>query len=107
MKIPNVKAMIAKVMTAGLVAGALMLAAPGQAQAQGFSVGVQFGGPHYGYAAPGYYPRRDWEREEFARREAFARQQAFERQQAFARHDEWQRGRRFDRPNGGYGFYGR
>ena len=41
----TLKAMVAKVMTAGLVAGALVLAAPAKAEAQQFVVGVQVGRP--------------------------------------------------------------
>ena len=102
MKIPNVKAMVAKGLTIGMVAGALMLAGPAKAQAQAFGVGVQFGGPHFGYAGPGFvgpgygpafYARRGWEREEFARR------------QAFLRHEEW--AHRFGPPVGRFGYYGR
>lgn len=75
MTITNVKAMVAKVMTVGLLAGAVMMAAPAKAQAQGFAVGVQVGYPHYGY-----YPRDRYE---------------FDRRQAFIRHEEWVHGRRF------------
>ncbi len=83
MKRSNVKSMVAKVMTVGLLAGAFVMAAPVKAQAQGFDLGVQIGYPHYDYGHRDY-----WEHE---RREAFARQQAFERQQAFLRHEEWER----------------
>ncbi len=60
MKLSNVKAMVLKGVTAGLLAGAFALAAPAKADAQ---VVVQVGHPHYAYgyrgpvvyAAPGYY----------------------------------------------------
>jgi hypothetical protein len=97
MKIPNVKAMVAKAVTVGMVAGALMLAGPTKAQAQQFGFGVQFGGPRYVQPAPGFWARRAWEREQIARREAAIR------------HEEWVRAHRFEgRPHGGgYGYYGR
>jgi hypothetical protein len=80
MTIANVKGMVAKVMLAGLAAGALLAIAPAKAEAQGFGVGVRFG-----YPAPVFvsaYPRRDF---------------AFERREAFLRHEEWERAHRFDR----------
>ena len=96
MKIANVvnaksfKAMVAKVFTVGLLAGAVSIAAPTKAQAQ-VSFGVRVGpargyyGPAYrrpvvvapapvygGYYAPGFYgPRYDhyaWDRRHFDRR---------------------------------------
>jgi hypothetical protein len=81
MKIANVKAMVAKGVTVGLLAGAFALAAPAKADAQQFAVGVQIGYPHYDYARRGYYdhPRFVQER----------------------RHDEWARSRYH------YGYYGR
>jgi hypothetical protein len=51
MKITNVKAMVAKGVTVGLLAGAFVLAAPAKAQ-----VVVQVGYPHYVYG-PDYYAR--------------------------------------------------
>ena len=88
------KAMVAKVMTVGLLAGAFVLVAPTKAQAQGFGIGVQIGGPRYDYARQdsydggrrGYYDsgRRDYyeqERREIYRREAFERQREAPRQQ--------------------------
>ena len=51
MKITNVKAMVAKGVTIGLLAGAFALAAPAKAEAQ---VVVQVGYPHYVYG-PDYY----------------------------------------------------
>ena len=53
MKITNVKAMGAKGVTIGLLAGAFALAAPAKAEAQ---VVVQVGYPHYVYG-PDYYAR--------------------------------------------------
>ena len=86
MNIANVKGMIAKGMMAAMVAGALMVAAPTKAEAQGFAVGVQFGGPRYA--------RRDFE---------FERRQEFLRREAFLRHEEWLRAHRFERERG-YGY---
>ncbi len=80
MTIPNVKAMVAKVMTVGLLAGAVALAAPTKAQAETF-VGVRVGYPHY--ATPGFF--------EFQRREEFRRHEEF------VRHEEWVRAHPFDR----------
>jgi hypothetical protein len=95
MKLTSVKAMVAKAMTIGMLAGALVLTAPAKAQAQGFGVGVRVGYPAYGYRGD-YYEHLRWERE---RRDAFLRQQAWERQQAFLRHQAWERDHRF-----GYGY---
>ena len=82
MKIATVKGMVAKGMMVVLAAGALMLASPAKADAQGFAVGVRFG-----YPPPPVIVRRDF---------------GFERREAFLRHEEWVRAHRFDRP---YGFY--
>jgi hypothetical protein len=59
MTITNVKAMVAKGVTVGLLAGAFALAVPAKADAQQFAVGVQVGYPHYGYGyyGPDYYAR--------------------------------------------------
>jgi len=94
MKLSNVKAIVAKAMTVGMLAGAFVLAAPTKAQAQGIGVRVQVGYPPYGYSRD-YYERLRWERE---RRDAF-RQQAWERQQAWLRHNAWERDHRY-----GYGY---
>jgi hypothetical protein len=53
MKITNVKAMVAKGVTIGLLAGAFALVAPTKADAQ---VVVRIGYPHYVYG-PDYYAR--------------------------------------------------
>jgi hypothetical protein len=65
MKITNVKAMVAKGVTVGLLAAAFVLAAPAKADAQQFAVGVQVGYPHYayGYYGPDYYARARWEQD--------------------------------------------
>jgi hypothetical protein len=70
MKITSLKAIVAKMITAGVLAGAFVMAAPKQAQAQRFVVGVQAGYPYYGPA----YVRHD----------------------DFRRHEEWIRAREFD-----------
>jgi hypothetical protein len=101
MKLTNLKAMVAKAMTVGMLAGALVLASQAKAQAQGFGVGVQIGYPPYGYSRD-YYERLRCERE---RREAFLRQQAWERQQAWQRHEAWERHEGWERDHRyGYGY---
>ncbi|WP_158944651.1 hypothetical protein [Granulicella sp. S190] len=79
MKITNVKAMVAKGVTVGLLAGAFVLAAPAKAQAQQFAVGVRVGYPQYGYGyyGPDYYARLRFEQER--------------------RHAEWVRAHEFQR----------
>jgi len=78
MKITNVKAMVAKGVTVGLLAGAFVLAAPAKANAQQFAVGVQVGYPYnHGYYGPDYYARLRFEQER--------------------RHAEWVRGHEFNR----------
>jgi hypothetical protein len=90
MKLANVKSMLVKGMTVGLLAGAVALVAPAKAQAQQFAVGVQFGSPGYSYYNPGdYYARQ--------RYEELCRQRAFEAQQAYARHEAWERHEAFER----------
>jgi hypothetical protein len=54
MKFANVKSMLVKGITVGLLAGAVALAAPAKANAE-VVVGVGFGAPYYGRA--GYYER--------------------------------------------------
>jgi hypothetical protein len=100
----QIKSMLKKTMAVGLVAGALSLAGAVKADAQQFAVGVQFGTPVYGYAAPAYgsgyyandyYARQRYERE---RREAFERRQAWLRQQQWMerqRHEAWAREHRY------------
>ena len=96
MKIANVKAMVAKLFTVGLVAGAIAVAAPAKAQAQ-VSFGVHVGAapyypPVYGRPVPpaypiygGYYgPHPGFRYDEYLRHREFERQQ-FERRQ-FDRH---------------------
>ena len=79
MKITNVKAMVAKIFTVGLLAGAVVLAAPTTAQAQ-IGIGVRIGparpfrGPVYiapapvvyggFYGRPFYGPHYGWDRRE-------------------------------------------
>ena len=70
MTISNVKAMVAKVLTAGVLAGAVMMAAPAKADAQAVRFGVQVGYPQYGYYHYDHI-RRD----------------------EYRRHDDWARGR--------------
>lgn len=79
MRLTNVKAMVAKVMTVGMLAGAFAMAAPVKAEAQQVVVG--FGYRPY-YVAPGYYERLRIERErrfEFERHEAWVRGHEYHR----------------------------
>ena len=84
MKLTNLKAMVVKAMTVGMMAGAFILAAPAKAQAQGFGVRVQVGYPPY---SRDYYERLRFERE---------RRDAFLRQHAWFRHQAWERDHRHD-----------
>lgn len=82
MKIANVKAMVAKVLTVGFLAGAVVMAAPTKAQAQEV------------FVRDGYYARHNfYERE---RIEAYRRHEAFLRERAYSRyhHDRFYRGYR-------------
>jgi hypothetical protein len=88
MRLTNVKAMAAKVMTVGLLAGAVALAVPAKAEAQQFVVGARFGAPAYRYD---YYDRGRFERER--------------RREEFIRHEEWVRAHEFRRGYYGYGRY--
>jgi len=106
----TLKSMVAKVMTASLLAGVFMLGGSKKAEAQQFGIGVQIGRPAYpAYPAyrpyPGYYARRD-NRDYYERmRWEAARRAEFERRQAWIRHQQWERSRRYEaRP---YGYYGR
>ena len=103
MKIANVKAMVAKLMMTGLAAGAFMAASPATAQAQHFTVGVQYGQPAY---TPAYaydrddrrFDRDDYYRHEFREREAreeFLRRQAYLQHERWE-HEQWERARHFD-----------
>lgn len=88
MKITNVKAMVAKVMTVGLVACAFVMAAPTKAQAQQFSFGVNVGRPYYEHDRRDFYDRaRD---QEYYRQQEYLREQAYARQQAWAQHEAWE-----------------
>lgn len=72
MKLTNVKAMVAKVMTVGLLAGAVALAVPAKADAQPVVIGVRVGYPQYAYG-PGYLRFEQRRRDEFLRHEAWVR----------------------------------
>lgn len=77
MKLASARAMVAKFLTVGFLAGAVAMFAPAKAQAQQ----VFFG--------DGYYVRHNfYERE---RIEAFRRHEAFERRQEFLREREFRR----------------
>ena len=90
----------------GVLLAALAVGAPAKAEAQNFSVGVEFGRPvaTYGYApAPYPYERWDWERREAAREryQAYEARRAYEwreqeRREAWRdheRHEAWERER--------------
>jgi len=80
--IARIRKLVAKVMLAGVAAGALMIASPVKAQAQEIVVGVRAGyGPRAGFA--------------FDRRQEFLRREEFARREAFLRHEEWLRAQRF------------
>jgi hypothetical protein len=86
MKRMNVKAMVAKGMTVGLLAGAVAIAVPANAQAQEFvvrepAVAVAFEHPRYNYS--------HFDAFQFQRREAIRR--------AEIRHEERLRAERFNR----------
>lgn len=83
-KVANVKRMFAKLLTVGLLAGAVAVFTPTKAQAQEVFVGNGH------YARHNFYERQ--------RIEAFRRHEAFERRQAWLREREY---RRFHRD----GFY--
>ena len=70
MKLTNMKSMLKKGLTVGLLAGAVALAAPAKANAE-VVVGVGVGAPYYGYRGPGYYERLRIE--ELRRHEAWVR----------------------------------
>lgn len=83
MKLANMKGLVAKVVTVGFLAGAVVMFAPAKAQAQEFFVGNG-----------GFYARHDfYERQ---RIEAFRRHEALERQREFRhfRRDGYYRGYR-------------
>ena len=83
----NVKAIIAKGMAVGLLAGAFVMTGTSKAQAQGLGVGIQIGYPHYDYSRRDAYEHQRFEQ---------ARREQFERQQAFARHEAWERHERIE-----------
>jgi hypothetical protein len=107
-KLTWMKSNAVRTLAAGTVAVAALAAVPA-AHAQQFAVGVQFGGPQYGYAyapAPRYdydhdfYARQAWIEHE--RREAWERHEAMERmereraerfyeQQRWREHEEHER----------------
>jgi hypothetical protein len=84
----TLKSMVAKVMTAGLLAGAFLFAGPKKAEAAQFRVGVVVG-PQPVIVAPRYYPRRaryDRLRAEEIRRAEIARREAWIRHQQWLHH---------------------
>lgn len=107
MKLTNVKSLVTKSLTVGLLAGAFVLAAPAKANAQ-VAIGVQFGAPVYdGYND--YYARQRWE--QYRRQQAYEAQQEYARQQAWAQHEAWERHEAIERREAwerqqAYGNYG-
>jgi hypothetical protein len=63
MKLTSIKSMVVKGVTVGLLAGAVVLAAPAKADAQRFVVGVQVGYPHYDYVRRDHFDHVRFERE--------------------------------------------
>jgi hypothetical protein len=103
----TLKSMVVKGMTAGLLAGAFLFAAPKKADAQQFAIGVQIGRP---VVYPDYYARRDYYdrlRWEEARRDEIARREAFIRQQEWLRHEQRERMHSYAPYPYRYGYYGR
>lgn len=107
------------VLAGGVLAAAMVVGSPARAEAQNFSVGVEFGRavPLYGYAPPraAYgYERWDWAREQAARerQEAFyrhKRREASEREQ-WRERERWREPERHEAWEHGYGYgygYGR
>ncbi len=90
MTITNVKAMVAKVFTVGLLAGAVVMAAPAKAEAQ-VGIGVRIGpAPYYGYRRPvyvapapvygyGYYGRPYYARPYWEHRDPYIRDRRYYR----------------------------
>ena len=107
MKDTNVKAMVAKVMTVGLLAGAFALALPVKAGAQ------EWRGGRGADRRSGYYDgdRRDGGRDhwEHERQEEYERQQAYMQQQAWEQQQAWAQQQAYDQQQAyGYGNnYGR
>lgn len=92
-KVGNVKGLVAKVLTVGLLTGAVAMVAPQKAEAQQIYVQGGYGYAQDGYGREGYYERE--RAEEFRRQEEFARRQAWLREREFQR-ERWEH-RGFDR----------
>ncbi len=83
MNAKTMKGLITKLAVTGALAGAVVLASPTQAQAQGFA--IQFGVGHPSYApayGPGFYAEQ--RRDDFIRHEEFLRHERWE-------HERWER----------------
>ncbi len=102
-KVGNVKGLVAKVLTVGLLAGAVAMAAPQKAEAQEVYFQSGYGYAQDGYGRGGYYERE--RAEECRRQEEFARRQAWAREREF-RHERWDR-RDFDHDRFDRGRYDR
>ncbi len=115
MKLSGVKAMAGKVLTIGLVAGALALVASTKAQAQGYGRGGQIESPYYDSGRWDHYDRDRYARQ----REAIAQREAWKRHEAWEQHERWEHSHRhnrdddrgwrnpnYDRNGGQYGYPG-
>lgn len=96
MNISSMKATVAKVITAGLLAGVFVMAAPAKAEAQSVRFGIAVGYPQYSYPQYDNYHRDHYDH---------IRAEEFRRQEDARRHEEWARahdyrGYRHDAPYG-------
>ena len=97
MNFANVKSLVVKGMFGFAAVAAVLAAGSTKAQAQGFGVGVQFGGPAYVYPQTGYYAAPGYYDNDWARRQAFVRHEEEERREAYWQHERWEHQRDFDR----------
>jgi hypothetical protein len=92
------KAMVAKVMAVGMVAGAVAIFSPTKAQAAEVVFNAQFGRPVVVAPGYGFDARHDFDaRRDYYERERFERERIaeMERREAIRRHEEWMRMHRF------------
>lgn len=122
MRIIDRKAILAKTITIGLLAGVFVIASPSKAQAQ-VSVGIQLGDPIYArpvYRAPAYryvpgyyasngydgyngYDGNGYDRQAWERHAAHERHEARERYEAQRRHEEHERREAWERDQRSWG----
>ena len=94
----RMKAVVAKVMAVGMVAGAVAMFAPANAQAAEVVFNAQFGRPVVMAPGYGFDARHDYDaRHDFYERERLERERIaeMERREAIRRHEEWMREHRF------------